>query len=62
MKWIKLTDNLGNKVCINVESIEEIKEKIYNDGEKSTQILFSNDKIEIVKEKYDFVLSQLGIG
>lgn len=59
MSWIKLTDGLGNRICVNTDRIEEIKERIYYDGEKGVQIFFSNDTQEIVKESYDFVLSQL---
>lgn len=62
MKWIKLTDNNGDRICVNTERIEEIKEIVYYNGEKDTQIFFSNDIIETVQESYDFVLSQLGIG
>lgn len=59
MSWIKLTDSLGNRICVNTDRIEEIKEKTYFNGEKDTQIFFSDDTIETVKESYDFVLSQL---
>ena len=59
MSWIKLTDSLGNRICVNTDRIEEIKEKICFNGEKDTQIFFSDDAIETVKESYDFVLSQL---
>lgn len=62
MKWIKLTDNNGDRICVNTERIEEIKERVCYNGEKDTQIFFSNDIIETVQESYDFVLSQLGIG
>jgi hypothetical protein len=46
-------------ICVNTDRIEEIKERIYCDGEKEVQIFFSDDTQEIVKESYDFVLSQL---
>ena len=59
MNWIKLTDSLGNRICVNTDRIEEIKERIYNNGKKETQIYFCDDTQEIVKESYDFVLSQL---
>lgn len=59
MSWIKLTDDLGNRICVNTDRIEEIKERIFHNGEKEVQIFFSNDTQEIVKESYDFVLSQL---
>ena len=59
MSWIKLTDDLGNRICVNTDRIEEIKERIFRNGEKEVQIFFTNDTQEIVKESYDFVLSQL---
>lgn len=59
MSWMKLTDGLGNRICVNTDKIEEIKEIMYCDGEKEVQIFFSNDTQERVKESYDFVLSQL---
>lgn len=59
MSWIKLTDVLGNRICVNTDRIEEIKERMYHDGEKGAQIFFSDDIQETVKESYDFVLSQL---
>lgn len=59
MSWIKLTDTLGNRICVNTDKIEEIKERIYHNGEKEVQIFFSDDTQELVKESYDFVLSQL---
>ena len=61
MSWIKLTDTLGNRICVNTQAVEEIKEKICYNGEKDTQIFFSDDTQETVKESYDFVLSQLEI-
>ena len=59
MSWIKLTDTLGNRICVNTDKIEEIKEKICYNGEKETQIFFSDNTQETVKESYDFVLSLL---
>ena len=59
MSWIKLTDNLGNRICVNTDKIEEIKERIYRNGEKEVQIFFSDDTHETIKESYDFVLSQI---
>ena len=59
MSWIKLTDALGNRICVNTDRIEEIKERMYRDGEKEVQIFFSNDTQETVKESYDFVLNQI---
>lgn len=59
MSWIKLTDNSGNRICVNTDRIEEIKERIFHNGEKEVQIFFTNDTQEIIKESYDFVLSQL---
>ena len=59
MSWIKLTDNEGNRICVNTDRVEEIKEKIYNNGKKKTLIFFTDDTNEMVKELYDFILSQL---
>ena len=59
MSWIKLIDDSGNRICVNTDRIEEIKERIYYNGEKEVQIFFGDDTHEIVKESYDFVLSQL---
>lgn len=59
MSWIKLTDGLGNRICVNTDRIEEIKERIHCDGKNEVQIFFSDDTQEIVKESYDFVLNQL---
>ena len=59
MSWIKLTDNLGNRICVNTDRVEEIKERMCRDVEKEVQIFFSDDTAEIVKESYDFILSQL---
>ena len=59
MGWIKLTDGLGNRICVNTDRIEEIKERIYYNDEKEVQIFFSDNTQEIIKESYDFVLSQL---
>lgn len=66
MSWIKLTDVSGNRICVNTDKVEQIKERMYNeierrylDKEKGVEIFFSNDSIEMVKESYDFVLSQL---
>ena len=61
MSWIKLTDVLGNRIYVNTDRIEEIKERMYTDGEKEVQIFFSDDTREVVKESYDFVLSQLKV-
>jgi uncharacterized protein YlzI (FlbEa/FlbD family) len=59
MSWIKLTDVSGNRICVNTDKVEQIKEKICYNGEKETQIFFSDNTQETVKESYDFVLSQL---
>ena len=59
MGWIKLTDGLGNRICVNTDRIEEIKERIYYNDEKEVQIFFSDNTQEIIKELNDFVLSQL---
>lgn len=59
MKWIKLTDIFGNRICVNVDRVEEIKERLYKNGDKDTQIFFSDDTQETVKESYDFILSLL---
>lgn len=59
MGWIKLTDSLGNRICVNTDRIEEIKERIFRNGEKEVQIFFTNDTQEIAKESYDFILNQL---
>ena len=40
MSWIKLTDHLGNKICVNTDRIEEIKEKIYNNGKRKHNYSF----------------------
>lgn len=61
MSWIKLTDILGNRICVNIDRVEEIKEKIYENGEKETQIFFTDETEETVKESYDFVLSQIAM-
>ena len=59
MSWIKLTDSLGNRICVNTDRIEEIKERTFRNGQKEVQIFFANDTQEIIKESYDFVLSKL---
>jgi len=59
MSWIKLTDDLGNRICVNTDKIEEIKERTFRNGEKEVQIFFTDNTHEITKESYDFVLSQL---
>ena len=59
MSWIKLTDVSGNRICVNTDKVEEIKERRHDNKEKEVQIFFNDNTVETVKESYDFVLSQL---
>ena len=61
MNWIKLTDNRGDRICVNIDKIEEVNERTFYNGEKETQIFFTDDTQETVQESYDFVLSQIGV-